>query len=218
MFERRLLHAGGHRPRVLIPLKYFDRHGLPRDWSAFHDDFRHHWPTDEDNTYVEFVRDGTAGNGAARSGDAKWRRVTKVRAGATKSVFHFDVQDSVAKSTHAGLPWRGTSANDCPAESTSSPSTAGHRHRGGRSSPRFTPLSGAVGSPAAAERPTSTTPGLSQSGCGGRTFEAPSRSSSYPITRKRTRPVRLWRAGFWGFGDAFGGWRRRLAAEFDPTV
>ena len=54
---------------------------------------------------MEFVRDGTAGNGAARSGDAKWRRVTEVRAGAAKSVFHFDVQGSVAKSTHAGLPW-----------------------------------------------------------------------------------------------------------------
>jgi len=31
--------------------------------------------------------------------------VTEVRAGAAKSVFHFDVQGSVAKSTHAGLPW-----------------------------------------------------------------------------------------------------------------
>jgi hypothetical protein len=28
-----------------------------------------------------------------------------VRAGAAKSVFHFDVPGSVAKSTHAGLPW-----------------------------------------------------------------------------------------------------------------
>ncbi len=28
-----------------------------------------------------------------------------MRARATKSVFHFDVQGSVAKSTHAGLPW-----------------------------------------------------------------------------------------------------------------
>jgi len=88
-----------------FPLKYFDRHGLPREWSTFLDDFHCHWPTDEDNTYVEFVRDGTAGNGAARSGDAKWRRVTEVRAGAAKSVFHFDVKGSVAKSTHAGLPW-----------------------------------------------------------------------------------------------------------------
>ena len=35
---------------------------------------------------------------------ARWRRITEERAGA-KSVFHFDVPGSVAKSTHAGLPW-----------------------------------------------------------------------------------------------------------------
>lgn len=88
-----------------FPLKYFDRHGLPHNWPAFLDDFKRHWPTDEDNMYVEFVRDGTEGDGAARKGDRKWRRVTEVRAGPAKSVFHFDVQGSVAKSTHAGLPW-----------------------------------------------------------------------------------------------------------------
>lgn len=31
--------------------------------------------------------------------------MTEERAGAAKSVFHFDVQGSVAKSTHSGLPW-----------------------------------------------------------------------------------------------------------------
>jgi hypothetical protein len=31
--------------------------------------------------------------------------VTELRARAAKSVFHFDVQGSVAKSTHAGIPW-----------------------------------------------------------------------------------------------------------------
>ena len=45
------------------------------------------------------------GNGAARIGNARWRRLTEERAGAAKSVFHFDVQGSVAKSTHAGIPW-----------------------------------------------------------------------------------------------------------------
>lgn len=34
-------------------------------------------------------------------GNAHWRRLTEERAGAAKSVFHFDVQGSVAKSTHA---------------------------------------------------------------------------------------------------------------------
>jgi len=31
--------------------------------------------------------------------------LTEQRAGSAKSVFHFDVPGSVAKSTHAGLPW-----------------------------------------------------------------------------------------------------------------
>ena len=45
------------------------------------------------------------GRGAARMGNARWRRVTEERAGGAKSVFHFNVQGSVAKSTHAGIPW-----------------------------------------------------------------------------------------------------------------
>ena len=72
---------------------------------AFLDDFQRHWPTDEDHTYVDFVRDGVPGNGAARMGNARWRRLTEERAGGAKSVFHFDVQGPVAKSTHAGIPW-----------------------------------------------------------------------------------------------------------------
>jgi hypothetical protein len=88
-----------------FPLRYFEEHRLPHDWPAFLDDFQCHWPTDEDHTYVEFVRDGSVGNGAARTGNSRWRRLTEERAGGAKSVFHFDVQGSVAKSTHAGLPW-----------------------------------------------------------------------------------------------------------------
>jgi NTP pyrophosphatase (non-canonical NTP hydrolase) len=88
-----------------FPLRYFETHNLPPEWPAFLDDFQRHWPTDDDNTYVDFVRDGICGNGANRSGNSRWRRLTELRAGAAKSVFHFDVQGSVAKSTHAGLPW-----------------------------------------------------------------------------------------------------------------
>lgn len=88
-----------------FPLQYFDKYGLSHDWPAFLDDFQRHWPTDEDHTYVDFVRDGICGNGALRSGNTRWRRMTEIRAGAAKSVFQFDVQGSVAKSTHAGLPW-----------------------------------------------------------------------------------------------------------------
>ena len=87
-----------------FPLRYFKAHGLAHDWNGFLDDFHRHWPTDEKNTYVDFVRDGAAGKGALRTGNSHWRRVAEERSRA-KSVFHFDVQGSVAKSTHAGLPW-----------------------------------------------------------------------------------------------------------------
>ena len=87
-----------------FPLRYFEIHHLEPDWSSFLDDFHKHWPTDKANTYVDFIRDGLRGDGEARSGNARWRRIAEERAGA-KSVFHFDVPGSVAKSTHAGLPW-----------------------------------------------------------------------------------------------------------------
>ncbi len=88
-----------------FPMQYFELHHLPLDWPSFLDDFQSHWPTDEDFIYVDFVRYGTAGDGAARSGNPRWRRLTEVLARSAKSVFHFDVQGSVAKSTHAGLQW-----------------------------------------------------------------------------------------------------------------
>lgn len=88
-----------------FPLRYFETHHLALDWPAFLDDFQHHWPTDGDHVYVDFVRNGAVGHGAKRSGNPRWRRLTEERAGAAKSVFHFDVQGSVAKSTHSGLPW-----------------------------------------------------------------------------------------------------------------
>ena len=87
-----------------FPVAYFERYRLAGDWSAFLDDFHRHWPTDEDNTYVDFVRDGVAGRAELRQGDTRWRRRTEVLTRA-KSVFHFDVPGQVAKSTFAGLPW-----------------------------------------------------------------------------------------------------------------
>ena len=88
-----------------FPLRYFEKHRLAPDWAGFLDDFQHYWPTDEDNIYVDFVRDRFHGDSPARSGSRRWRRLTEKRAGAAKSVFHFDVPGTVAKSTHAGLPW-----------------------------------------------------------------------------------------------------------------
>jgi hypothetical protein len=87
-----------------FPLRYFEVHRLAPKWPAFLDDFQRHWPTDEDHMYVDFIRDGSHGCGAERTGNARWRRLAEERCRA-KSVFHFDVQGSVAKSTHAGLPW-----------------------------------------------------------------------------------------------------------------
>ncbi|MBK1619121.1 hypothetical protein CKO42_11890 [Lamprobacter modestohalophilus] len=87
-----------------FPLAYFEAHHLPLDWPAFLKDFQRHWPTDQD-IYVDFVRYGDVGQGAQRAGNPRWRRLTEERAGTAKSVFHFDVQGQVAKSTHAGLPW-----------------------------------------------------------------------------------------------------------------
>ncbi len=49
-----------------FPLRYFEVHRLKPDWSAFLHDFQRYWPTDEDNTYVDFVRAGAVGHGAAR--------------------------------------------------------------------------------------------------------------------------------------------------------
>jgi hypothetical protein len=62
-----------------FPLRYFEVHGLLPDWATFLDDFQRHWPTDED-IYVDFVRDSAVGNGAARTGNTRWRRLTEERA------------------------------------------------------------------------------------------------------------------------------------------
>lgn len=87
-----------------FPLRYFEYHQIQPDWDIFLRDFQQHWPTDGEYVYVDFVRDGFVGNGAQRIGSPKWRRITEQRCRA-KSVFQFDVQGSVAKSTHSGLPW-----------------------------------------------------------------------------------------------------------------
>lgn len=96
-----------------FPIQYFERHRLAHDWPAFLADFVGHWPTGKAHMYVDFVRDGLHGDGAARKGDSRWRRLTEVRAGAAKSVFHFDAPGSVAKSTHAGLPWLAYLRESC---------------------------------------------------------------------------------------------------------
>lgn len=87
-----------------FPLQYFEAHQIPHNWPTFLEDFHQHWPSDEENISVDFIRKGFCGKAASRMGLSCWRRMTEMRCRA-KSVFHFDVQGTVAKSTHAGLPW-----------------------------------------------------------------------------------------------------------------
>lgn len=88
-----------------FPIAYFQKYSLPLEWAQFLDDFQQHWPTDEPSTCVDFIREGICGQGAKRMGDAHWLRLTEEWTATAKSVFLFDVQGSVAKSTLAGLPW-----------------------------------------------------------------------------------------------------------------
>lgn len=82
---------------------YFDKHRqLGRDWDHFLNDFQKYWPTDRDCAKVSEIRNGT---GQERNGKSTWKRLTDNCSGTAKSVLHFDVQGSVAHSTHAGIPW-----------------------------------------------------------------------------------------------------------------
>jgi hypothetical protein len=83
-----------------FPANYFHRHGL-ESWSSFLENFCHHWPTDEDHTCVEFLRE----RNTDRTGLPTDFRLTEKWTSSARSVFLFDVQGSVAKSSHAGIPW-----------------------------------------------------------------------------------------------------------------
>lgn len=82
-----------------FPLSYMQRYGL-RNWDYFLRDFRIHWPTDEDNTYIDFLRDNNP-----RTGNSRDLRITENWTPTAKSVFQFDVRGAVAKASHAGIPW-----------------------------------------------------------------------------------------------------------------
>jgi hypothetical protein len=119
--------------------------------------------TDE-NIYVDFVRDGVVGNGAARMGNARWRRLTEERSGTAKSVFHFDVQGSVAKSTHAGIPWLPFFGSDWPTACISGHSKVGTFRQDDLLSPRSIRGYGAAASHQMTAPMTSTTPTASLPG------------------------------------------------------
>jgi len=80
-----------------FPQSYMDRNGL-KSWDAFLQDFEENWPTREST-----VRELLPGN--PRTGNPDEHRLTGQWTAFPKSVFQFDIQDSLAKATHAGLPW-----------------------------------------------------------------------------------------------------------------
>ncbi len=80
-----------------FPQSYMDRHNL-RSWDQFLKDFEEAWPTHEAT-----VRELLPGN--PRTGDPDEHRLTGQWTAFPKSVFQWDIQDSLAKATHAGLPW-----------------------------------------------------------------------------------------------------------------
>ncbi len=82
-----------------FPIAYFQRYQLD-SWDQFLADFHEHWPTDETSATVEQFRADSQ-----RVGQPSELRLTERWTPAAKSVFQFDVQGSVAKSTHAGLPF-----------------------------------------------------------------------------------------------------------------
>jgi hypothetical protein len=82
-----------------FPASYMTRHDLS-DWDAFLADFVRYWQTAGEGVWVDSVRGGNA-----RSGTTDELRLCERWTAGAKSVFQFDVQGSVAKSTHAGLPW-----------------------------------------------------------------------------------------------------------------
>lgn len=84
-----------------FPVSYLHRYGL-ESWDRFLVDFAEHWPTD--SVEVDSIRK-RYGDKLPRTGGNTDLRLTEQWSSSAKSVFQFDVQGSVAKSTHAGLPW-----------------------------------------------------------------------------------------------------------------
>jgi hypothetical protein len=92
-----------------FPDSYFRRYRLP-DWPAFLENFCRHWPTDRPRCTVDAVRTGAIWQALPRPRGVRVGRSEEFRlcerwTSSAKSVFQFDMQGSVAKSTHAGIPW-----------------------------------------------------------------------------------------------------------------
>lgn len=86
-----------------LPASYMKRFSLS-NWDDFLQDFCQHWPTYQPKVSVDDVRKQLTKK-RGRIGQANEYRLTERWTSSAKSVFQFDVQGSVAKSTHAGIPW-----------------------------------------------------------------------------------------------------------------
>ncbi len=83
-----------------FPESYFQRYGI-RSWTEFLEDFCKYWPLNDPDTAVDAVRRQQP----ERIGSMEEFRLTEKWTPSAKSVFQFDVQGQVAKSTHCGIPW-----------------------------------------------------------------------------------------------------------------
>jgi hypothetical protein len=110
------------------------------------------------------VRDGIVGNGGARRGETRWRRLCEEGTRA-KSVFQFDVQGQAAKATHAGIPWLRFLRRKLASKVPFGPSTAGNPLPEPPSSARSIQPSGSTPSRSRIEPSTSTTLTALRRGC-----------------------------------------------------
>ena len=120
-----------------FPIEYFKKYQLPRDWPSFLDDFCWHWPTDDENMYVDFVREDKYGLGAARVGNLRGRGSRSGAAGPSRH----SISTSQARWRNQPTPGcrgSGTCGSGWSGGSTSGRSTDGRRRRAARSSPRST--------------------------------------------------------------------------------
>ncbi len=180
-----------------FPLRYFEVHHLEPDWPTFLDDFQKHWPTDAEYTYVDFIRHGSWGDGEARSGSARWRRITEERPGPNRSFI------SMCPDRWPNRPTRGfrgcaICGNGSGIVFISGPSTAGKSLRASPCWRRFTRRCGARAIPEKAARPISTTLMSPPPGCGRWTRMAASIHSSNPICCPVNTTSPGSRGGFWG--------------------
>ncbi|HVS01707.1 MAG TPA: hypothetical protein VMT16_02980 [Thermoanaerobaculia bacterium] len=80
-----------------FPQSYMHRHDLG-SWESFLHDFEEHWPT-----HRLSVRELLPG--LSRLGESDEQRLTGSWTAFPRSVFQFDLKDSAARATHAGIPW-----------------------------------------------------------------------------------------------------------------